>query len=232
MNMLRRILLIVGGYLLGASFLAAQQVSPAVSEYQGVAASSKVEGHFDLSNDSMNTLYITIEAKSFTINPDGNAVFTPLKSEIHLELSSTSLRLGPKQRRTVYYRVSGPGSPAWFCIYSNFSGLPRRNGMDLQLELPHTVYLYGKNRTRAEQLAFVDLKQSPGHVTGRITNHSANIVRLTGLDVSGEHFKKTEGGFPLLPGGVRDIDLVLPDSRPAQALRARAAGFHIETLLP
>ena len=72
-----RSFLVFLGHLLCYLACTAQQVSPAVMEYPDVAAGGKVEGHFELANDSLQPLFVTIEAKSFTIDKAGHALFTP-----------------------------------------------------------------------------------------------------------------------------------------------------------
>jgi hypothetical protein len=204
--------------------LVAQSVQPAVVEYTGNS-----EGQYEVVNDSLLPLYVTIEAKSFTIDAEGNARFAPLSSSVHLSLSQTSLVVPPHGRRTVFYVAKADVLPAWFCIYSNFSGLPRRGAMNVALELPHTVYLRAKQEARREDISLEGLHVEGGELRGVARNQSANMVRLQSLQVvTGDGRKREEGGFPLLPGGVRELHLPLdPGVRP-EHLRAKLARFTIE----
>ncbi len=226
-------ILIVLGMLIGCAVpLPAQQVSPAVMEYPDAAKSPHTDGHFDLTNEMLTPLFATFEAKSFTIDTAGVAHFTPLSEHVHLRMSTTSMRLGPKQRRTVYYTVTADTYPAWFCIYSTLAGLPKRNGMNVQLDLPHTVYLLTKSRPAAGELQFSNLVLSSGHLHGTLRNGSTSFARVLSLEMSGDHLKKSEGGFPVLPGGERDFDLAVDEGKTVKHLKARLNGLQVDGIVP
>jgi P pilus assembly chaperone PapD len=202
----------------------AQSVRPAVVEYTAAA-----EGQYEVVNDSLLPLVVTMEAKSFTIDNEGVAKFTALSPSIHLQMSETSLRIPPRGHRTVYYKASAASYPAWFCIYSNFSGLPKRGSMNMELELPHTVYLLSKTEAKRDQIVLEDLHTEAGELQGTVRNSSPNMIRLLSLQLVGSDGKKTEeGGFPLLPGGVRSLHLALPSNTRPQALRAKLNRFTVE----
>ena len=76
--------------------------------------------------------------------------YRPLDPNIHLKLSATSFRIQPKQTYYVFYEASAPPSPTWFVIYASFSGFAFRTaqGMNVRLQLPHTVYLLPKQQGR------------------------------------------------------------------------------------
>lgn len=210
-----------------ASVVAAQSVRPAVVEYATAG-----EGSFDVVNDSVVPLFISVEAKSFTIDTEGNAHFVPLSSAIHLQLSQTSLRLPPRTHRTVYYKASADSYPAWFCIYSNFAGAPRRNSMNVNLELPHTVYLLSKTRLERGDIAVDHLRRAGDTLLGTVQNRGTNMIRLQELqlvDRSGK--KREEGGFPLLPGGIRYVRLPLRHDEQPERLRAKFAHITVEGVL-
>lgn len=205
----------------------AQSVRPAVVEYATAG-----EGSFDVVNDSVTPLYISMEAKSFTIDTEGNAHFVPLSSAIHLQLSQTSMRLPPRTHRTVYYKASADSYPAWFCIYSNFAGAPRRNSMNVNLELPHTVYLLSKTRLEKNDIVFDHLHREDDTLLGTVHNQGGNMVRLQTLQLVDRNGKKRdEGGFPLLPGGTRDIRLSLRHDEQPERVRAKFAHVTVEGVL-
>ncbi|MBI4462860.1 MAG: hypothetical protein HY653_08150, partial [Acidobacteria bacterium] len=52
-----------------------------------------------------------------------------------------SFRLPPQQTFYVFYEATADRLPAWFTIYCGFSGLPSYEGINVVVELPHTVYL-------------------------------------------------------------------------------------------
>jgi hypothetical protein len=216
---------VVFAVLACATTMAAQSVRPAVMEYTAAAS-----GQYEVVNDSPLPLVITMEARSFTIDEQGVAHFTPLQSSIHLQLSQTSMKLPPQGRRTVFYKATADAYPAWFCIYSVFTGLPRRGAMNVSLELPHTVYLLNKRGAKTDDVQFHSLHVEHGALVGTVENHGAAVVRLQTLQWMDRTGKKTEaGGFPLLPGGVRALNLVLPAGAAPQHLHARAGKLSIDS---
>src|SRR5579859_2822402 len=123
----------------------AQTVRPVINELVG----NPVKGRVEYVNDSLTPLNVVLEAKSFSVAESGEIDYRPLDPNIHLKLSATSFRIQPKQTYYVFYEASAPPSPAWFVIYASFSGFPFRTaqGMNVRLQLPHTVYLLPKQRT-------------------------------------------------------------------------------------
>jgi P pilus assembly chaperone PapD len=210
--------------LTSAVAMHAQSVRPAVVEYTAAA-----EGQYDVVNDSLLPLVVTMEAKSFTIDNEGVAKFTALSPAIHLQLSETSLRIPPRSHRTIYYKANAASYPAWFCIYSTFSGLPKRGSMNMELELPHTVYLLSKTEAKRDQVVIENLHTEAGELQGTVRNNSLNMIRLLSLQmVSADGKKIEEGGFPLLPGGERSLHLPFTAKTQPQALRAKLSHFTIE----
>ena len=67
MSSRRRVLLLLLGLGVAGS-LSAQTVGPAVMQYPGSA-----EGSFEIRNDGITPLVVTLEAKSFTIDAAGAA---------------------------------------------------------------------------------------------------------------------------------------------------------------
>lgn len=223
---LRALWILVCATLLAAGGLQAQTVQPAVAELSTGKAVAPVDGHFELINNTLEPMIVTIEAKSFTIGNDGVAAFRPLSPEVHLDLTENSLRLWPRQRRTIFYRVSAPRYPTWFCIYSNFSSAVHRSGVQVQIEMPHTVYLLDRTRASAAEVRFTALRHEGGALHGTVQNTSATLVRVISLEVAGKSGKAQVGGFPLLPGGEREFSVA--DMQGPVHLRARTATFQVE----
>ena len=186
--------------------MAAQSVRPSVVEYTGAT-----EGQYEVVNDSLLPVFVTVEAKSFTIDKDGVAKFTPLSPSIHLQISETSLRVPPHGKRTVFYKASADVYPAWFCVYSSFSGLPRRGSVNIAVDMPHTVYLLSKQDAKQGDIAMTELHIEGGELRGVVRNRGGNMFRLLSLQWADAKGHKTEaGGFPLLPGGERELHIALP----------------------
>ncbi len=85
----------------------AQTVRPVIVEYKGSA-----KGKLELVNNSFQPTNVVIEPRSFTIKEDGDGIYGPLAKDIHLKLSSMSLRIPPKQSRYVFYEAKADSLPA------------------------------------------------------------------------------------------------------------------------
>ncbi len=205
----------------------AQAVSPAVVQYSGAT-----EGSFELSNDTLTALIATIDTRSFSIDREGDGIFRPLDASIHLELSQTSVRVPPHQRRTVYYKATADRYPAWFSIYTTFHGLPKRSGLNVQLSLPHTVYLLDRRAPAQEDLRFTALRVNGNQVEGVLHNRGPGVVRLRELTVHRGREKSVLGGFPLLPGGDRAFSLDLPRGSAPALVRAQLDKVSLEQAVP
>src|ERR1700749_1549932 len=110
-RMAAAVALLAGATLVPAAV--AQSVSPVITEYHGGPAA----GSFDVNNDSLSPLVITIEPKSFSIDREGKGEFRALDTGIKVTFSETSLRLPPKSHRTVFYKAYAETYPAWFSVY-------------------------------------------------------------------------------------------------------------------
>src|ERR1700674_3062281 len=95
----------------------AQTVRPVIVQYGGSA-----QGKVELINNALQPLNVALEPMSFTITQDGNGVYGPLSSDVHLKLSAMSFRIPPRQSRFVFYEAKPDKLPAWFVIYSVFGG--------------------------------------------------------------------------------------------------------------
>lgn len=122
-----------------AGSLPGQTVQPLIMEYTGKGSGSLV-----VTNSSFSNVAVILEPQSFRIDPDGKGIYRPLDPAIHLQLSATSLRLGPRESQSVFYKVTADTLPAWFTIYATFAPLHPGPGVNLHVMLPHTVYLYSK----------------------------------------------------------------------------------------
>lgn len=192
--------------LLFASGLAAQTISPVIVEYREKAA-----GRFQIHNETDFPLTVVLEPKSFTVDSDGKPTFHELSPDVHLELSSMSFRIGPKQDYFVFYKASADKLPNWFCVYANITGSRTQQGIQVRLELPHTVYLLGKKPGQADdikwaQASFVSGGQKP-QIEAAVENDGMDVSRVHEVEVTSASGKQTYEGFPLFPGQHRKIDL-------------------------
>src|SRR5690242_11614422 len=147
----------------------AQTVRPVINEL-----SNPAKGRVEYVNDSLTPLNVVLEAKSFSVSETGEISYRPLDANIHLKLSTTSFRIQPQQTYYVFYEASTEPSPAWFVIYANFSGFPFRTaqGMNVRLQLPHTVYLLPKQQVEKSEveIARAELNAEQNKVVLEVAN--------------------------------------------------------------
>jgi len=153
-----------------------QTISPLVAEYL-----EKADGSFAIRNDTTLPFTLVLEARSFSVDENGDSVFRPLDSEISLQLSAKSFRVLPHRSYTVFYKASAPHVPAWFSLYASITGLrPVRPGIQLVLKLPHTVYLVGRTPVTYDAVVVSDARASRESKTVILSleNHSAQYTRV------------------------------------------------------
>jgi hypothetical protein len=191
--------------LANATVIRAQTVSPVILEYR-----EKAKGSFQLTNDTVVPMSVSIEPRSFSVDPDGNPTYRKLDEQIKVRLSATSFRLGPRQTFTVFYDASAQQIPAWFTIYSTITGPPNPNGLQLAVELPHTVYLLTRKPLARESVAVLraNFKRGPeAEIEAEIESRGQEFARVQLVEVFSAAGKKEYGGFPLFPGQRRLLSL-------------------------
>jgi len=196
------LLLVLPLCLLWAPYIAAQTVRPVIAEY-----SQKARGRFDLVNDTALPLNVVLEPKSFSISDDGSPSFRPLDKSIHLKLSQMSFRIPPQQTYYVFYEAMADSYPAWFVIYATLAGLPKQSGLNVQVELPHTVYLLQKRSIQQRDIQVSTAQFSPDsrQVKVEIENAGDCLGRVAQVEVRADRERVVQSGFPLLPRSRRKI---------------------------
>jgi hypothetical protein len=190
----------------------AQTVRPVISELGNPA-----KGRVEYVNDSLTPLNVVLEAKSFTVSENGELSYRPLDPNIHLKLSATSFRIQPQQTYYVFYEASAPPSPAWFVIYASFSGFPFRTaqGMNVRLQLPHTVYLLPKQRAEKADVRVVraEFDAADNKVLLEVENTGDNFGRVLQTQLADGKKKQDAPGFPIFPHSKRILEVPL-DAKP------------------
>ncbi len=216
--------------LLFARLAPAQTVSPVIVEYQ-----DKADGRFQVYNDGDIPLTVVVEPHSFTVDSTGKATFRKLDPGLHVELSSTSFRLAPKQTYYVFYKATTETYPNWFCIYSTITGPSNATGLKLALELPHTVYLLGHKSLDQSMLSWnraeLAMQGGKSQIKAEVENHGKEFIRVEEVDIESTSGKHTFGGFPLFPGQKRQIELDWDQPGVPQQLVLKFPKFKLETAL-
>jgi hypothetical protein len=158
-------------------------------------------------------LNVVLEAKSFTVSETGDITYRPLDPSIHLKLSTTSFRIQPQQTYYVFYEAKSPQSPNWFVIYAAFSGFPFRTaqGMNVRLELPHTVYLLPKHSVEKAEVHVnrAELDATKNLVTLEVENTGNNFGRILQTLLLYSKKKQEAPGFPIFPHSKRILEVPL-----------------------
>ncbi len=192
--------------LLGAGAAQAQTISPVIVEYR-----EKARGSFQVLNDSLVPLKAVVEARSFSVDAEGKPSFRPLDPEVELKLSTTSFRLGAQQSYSVFYEAKAARVPVWFCIYVVVTGRSTSNGIQLVVELPHTVYLVTRKPAGRESLSLLRAESfktgSTHEVEAELENRSEAFIRVQEVEVISAGGKKSYAGFPFFPGQRRKLRL-------------------------
>jgi hypothetical protein len=221
---------LVSWFALLALPLGAQTVRPVIAELGNPA-----KGRIEYYNDSLQPLNVTLEAKSFTVSEKGDLSYRPLDDTIHLKLSTTSFRVPPQQSYYVFYEASTKNAPAWFVIYAAFSGFPFRTqqGMNIRLELPHTVYLLPKGGLGKSDVMIDQLEYKPAEkklVVG-VENNGDNFGRVEETVVMFGKKKQEAPGFPVFPHKRRIMEIALEDDQTPSSVVLQFHNFKVEEAL-
>ncbi len=205
--------------------VAAQTISPVIVEFTGTAA-----GKFQLTNNGAAPMAIVLEPKSFSIGLDGKGVYRPLDPTIHVDLSTMSFRLEPRQTYYVFYKAHADTLPAWFTVWAVFSPIEKAEGVKVRLMLPHTIYLYQKGRVAQDAIHVQHAEYDPraDKVVCDLENVSPDLVRVQEVSVTGGKASVQGGGFPLLPGSPRRLEIAWKQSSPPREITLHFPHFVVK----
>lgn len=215
--------------LVPVAALRAQTVQPTIMEYGG-----KAEGRFAVTNNTSDPMTVVIEPKSFSIAADGRGTFRALDPGIRVELSTMSVRLQPLQTYWVFYKASAETYPAWFTIYSTFTGLRKGAALQVRFQLPHTVYLYQKEALAQSSVEATGVRYlaDTKKVVVDLDNRGTALGRVQEVQLSGAHGDPAMlAGFPLLPGLHRHLEIPWENAAPPTSLKIRFEHFTLKPAL-
>jgi len=212
--------------------MAAQTVRPVIDENVVKGPGKKSTGRIEYINDTLQTLNVVLDSWSFTVSDTGNVSYVPLNNGIHAKLSATSFRLAPKQNYFVFYEASADQVPAWFVVYATFSGFAERTkeGLNLQVLLPHTIYLLPKQSVRKEELQvkIAEYRPKDKKVIVRVENTGAFFGRVLETDVTSGKSKATSNGFPVFPHREREVEIPWESSDGPEKVILHLERFQLE----
>ena len=217
---------VLSAALLPAVSATAQTIRPLVLEYQ-----SQARGRLEVVNETDRPLNVIMEPRGFSLTPSGELQDEPLGTGIHLKFSDMSFRLPPRQSRFVFYEATSDRLPAWFVVYANFTGYPARDysGVNVQLELPHYVYLLPKESWKASdvRVKLIGLQPETRKLELMVENLGPQFGRIVSLEVEGNRRSVSIPGFPLFPGTRRrvELDLTAADEPRTVTVKSRQFSF-------
>jgi hypothetical protein len=221
-------------FLFGLPLLA-QTVSPLITENIVKGPDKKAKNKIEYRNDTLETLTVTLATQSFTVSDTGDMQYRPLDGNIHVKFSANSFRIPPKQSYLVFYEAYADALPAWFVVYATFAGFKEKTeqGLNINILLPHTIYLLPKGEVKKDELVVKVAKYDPGPqiVTLRVENTGPTFCRVLGTDITsgGDRGVKIPGiGFPLFPHSQRQVDIPWSGKNSPAKLTLLFPHFHLE----
>ena len=212
--------------LLFATGASAQTVRPIIAELGNPG-----KGRVEYVNDSNYPLNVVVEAKSFTVSETGEMSYAPLDPKIKLKLSATSFRIPPKQTYYLFYEASTPDAPSWFVIYAAFGGFPMKTaqGLNVRLELPHTVYLLPKKGLEKPEVRVSKAEYSPDtkKLVVVVENSGGNFGRVLTSTLVGPK-KQDAPGFALFPHSRRIFEYTWEREGTPQTIQLEFDKFKVE----
>jgi hypothetical protein len=218
--------------LLSAAPLFAQTVQPLIDENVVKGPGKTASGKIEYINDSLQTLSVVLEAKSFTVSDAGELSYRPLDEGILAKFSTMSFRIPPKQNFFVFYEASADKLPSWFVVYATFGGFKERTqeGFRIQIQLPHTIYLLPKQELQKEELVIrvAEYRPTEKKVVVRVENTGPSFGRVLEANITSIKDKSAQGGFPLFPFSQRQVDIPWDATGNPSKLQLRLAHFKLE----
>ena len=201
-------LTLVGSIVVLVAVSPAQTVSPLINELGNPA-----KGRVEYFNGGLVPLNVVLEARSFSVSENGEISYRTLDPDIHLKLSTSSFRIQPQQTFYVFYEASSTESPRWFVLYASFSGFPFRTaqGMNVRVQLPHTVYLLPKQAVEQHDIHVVRAEVNPatGKALIEVENTGNNFGRVLETQIVYAGKKQDAPGFPVFPHQRRILEIPL-----------------------
>jgi hypothetical protein len=209
-----------------------QTVRPLIDENVVKGPGKSASGKIEYYNDSLQTLNVTLEAKSFTVSDTGELSYRPLDDAIHVKFSEMSFRVQPKQNYFIYYQAYADKLPSWFVVYATFGGFKEKTeqGFRIQVQLPHTIYLLPKQDVEKDELVVKVAEYRPAEkkIIVRVENAGPSFGRVLEAEVGSAREKSTQGGFPVFPFSQRQVEIPWEAASEPTKLQLRLAHFKLE----
>jgi hypothetical protein len=210
-----------------ALFTQAQTIRPVLSEYTAKVAKGSVE----LVNPGVVPLTVIMEPKSFTVSETGDISYRPLDKGIQVKLSAMSFQIPPQQSYFLFYEARADSLPAWFVLYANIGGFRKSDsGMNIRLDLPHTVYILPKQSVGKSEIEIKYLGLSPdnAHLRFSVTNSGPWFGRALESDLRSKGATIQGSGFPIYPHGTRIVEMSCKGNEAGSVFGLRLKNFRLD----
>jgi hypothetical protein len=208
-------------------FIQAQTIRPVITEYTAKVAKGSVE----LVNPSAIPLSVVMEPKSFTVSETGEIAYRPLDKSIQVKLSAMSFQIPPQQSYFLFYEARADALPAWFVLYANIGGFRKSDtGMNIRLDLPHTVYILPKQSAGKGDLSIQYIGVSPdkAHLQFRITNTGPWFGRALQTQLRSKSGTIQGSGFPIFPNAKRIVEISCKGNQTGAVYGIRLKNLRLE----
>ena len=204
----------------------AQSIRPVISEHVAKVA----KGSFELVNSGLVPLNVILDPKSFSVSEQGDITYRPLDKSTQLKLSAMSFQIPPEQSYFVFYEARADVLPAWFVIYSNIGGRKNSAGVNVRIDLPHTVYILPKRSLEKSDILISALGPTSDktHLGFRVTNTGPWFGRVLSTEFIGKDGTTQGSGFPVFPHSARIVEVPCQGNHPATTLRLRLRNFKLD----
>ena len=121
--------------------------------------------------------------------------------------------------------------PAWFVLYANIGGYHKSStGMNIRLDLPHTVYLLPKQSAAKADIAikFLGLSADKSHLRFSVSNSGPLFGRAMATELKSKRGATESIGFPMFPHYTRIVEMACKGDQSGSVFGLRMRGFKVE----
>ena len=201
-----RIILLLVITLFAVITTSAQGISPLIqiirSNHSGIA-----RGTLSVLNGSLMPLVSTLQVTGFSVSEEGEVSLVPLPLDIHVTLSSSSVRVPPQSQSSVEFQATCPSSCQFLIMTSDSVERRVSDGISIKVILPETVYIEREPIRKGDiTLAWQDAK------TLLVSNNGGGFDRPL-VDALLNNKSTPLPSIPLMPHAHRFIHFDVPPSK-------------------
>ena len=212
--------------------LFAQTVRPVIDENIVKGPGKKASGRIEYVNDTLQTLSVVLDVRTFAVSDTGEITYGPMDPAMHIKFSNSSFQIPPKQSYYVFYEAYADTIPSWCVVYATFGGFKEKTpqGFNIQVLLPHTIYLLPKQAVRKDELVVKVAEYRPNEkkVVVRVENTGSAFGRVLEADVSSLKDRATLNGFPVFPHREREVEIPWTSSDAPSKIVLHLEHFQLE----